>query len=94
MRLEVVELQEHALGAPSSVWGDEAALSPVPAPSHTLGLVWHVSGRVPIRPGTDRTRLRGRPELCLLDLLEEQGNRTIEDRAGVAVRNLAAKERL
>jgi hypothetical protein len=48
----------------------------------------------PIRPGTDRARLRGRPELRLLDLLEEQNDRPVKDYAGVAVRDLAAEQRL
>ena len=50
-----------------------------------------------IRPGTDRSlrpRLRRRPELLLLDLREEHGQRAIDDRRGIAVGDLAPEERL
>ena len=47
-------------------------------------------------PGADRTwpRLRRRPELRLLDLLEEQGEGAVEDRARIAVRDLTAEKAL
>src|SRR5258708_23701456 len=52
--------------------------------------------KVPIRPGADGTwpRLRGCPELGFLHLLEEQGEGAVEDRAWIAVRNLATEKGL
>src|SRR5206468_10874808 len=52
--------------------------------------------KLPIRRGADRAgpRLRGGPELGLLHLLEEQGEGAVEDRGGIAVRNLATEKRL
>ena len=50
-----------------------------------------------IRPVTDRPpwpRLGRRPELRLLDLLEEHCQRAVEDRAGITVGDLPAQERL
>jgi len=99
----VVELQEGAFGAPVAVWGDEAALAAVAPPDRALDLPWDIPRRdngcskLPIRPGADRTRcprLRRRPHLRLLDLLEEQRKRTVEDRARISVRDLAAEEGL
>jgi hypothetical protein len=47
--------------------------------------------------GTDRrrgTRLGGRPELLLLHFLQGQRDRSVEDDAGIAIRDLAAEKRL
>src|SRR5258706_2088811 len=97
-----MELQESALGAPVSVRGDETALAAVTPPDGALDLPWDIPRRdngcskLPIRPGADsaRSRLRGCPELGLLHLLEEQGERAVEDRGRIAVRDLAAEEGL
>src|SRR5260221_8557015 len=97
----VMELQESAFGAPVSVGGDEAALAAVTPPDPALDLPWDIPRRnnrcskLPIRPGTDRTtcpRLRRRPQLRFLDLLEQQGDGAVEDRGRIAVRDLAAEK--
>jgi len=77
-----------------SVRRDEAALPALPPPGHALRLVGSVPRPAPIRPGTDRPRLRRRADLLSLDLLEEQRDRAIEDGGRIAVRDLAAQERL
>ncbi|HEU0104673.1 MAG TPA: hypothetical protein VFT38_00780 [Vicinamibacteria bacterium] len=96
----MVELQERALHASVSVSGDEGALTSVAAPHRSLDAPRDIPRRenrrskLPIRPGADRTRARlgGGPELGLLDLLDEQGERAVEDRRRIAVRDLAAEE--
>ena len=97
-----MELQEGALRASVSAFGDEAALAAVTAPHRALDMPRDIPRRenrrskLPIRPGADsaRPRLRGCPELGFLHLLEEQGERAVEDRAWVAVRDLAAEKGL
>src|SRR5258707_9465863 len=99
----VMQFEESAFGAPVSVGGDEAALAAVAPPGPALDVPWDIPRRnnrcskLPIRPGTDGTRcprLRRRPQLRLLDLLEQQGDGAVEDRGRIAVRDLAAEQLL
>ena len=90
----MVELHECALLASQATGRDESALPAVAPPGHALGLNRYVSRGGLIRPGTDRTRSRGQPELLFLDSLEEQRDGPVEDRAGITARNLAAEKRL
>jgi hypothetical protein len=103
MGLQVVELQEGALGTSLSVVGDEATLPPVTVPDPALDVTRdvarseHVSPTLVIRPGTDSARrpgLRRRAKLFPFDLLEEQGEGAIEDRCRITVRNLATEKGL
>jgi hypothetical protein len=101
--LDVMKLQEGALRASLSVVGNEGTL-----PAITMrDLSLHVPRGIPrrengcsklsIRPGTDRARrprLRYRPKLGPLDLLEEQGEGAVDDRARIAVRDLAPEKGL
>ena len=97
-----MELQKCALRAPVSVSGDEGALATIAPPRPALDVPREIPRRdngrskLPIRPGADsaRPRLRGGPKLRLLDLLEEQGERAVEDRGRIAVRDLAAEKGL
>jgi len=97
-----MELQERALRASVSVSGDEGALPAVTPPGRALDMPRGIPRRddrrskLPIRPGADRTwaRLGGGPELSFLHFLEEQGEGAIEDRRGIAVRDLAAEKGL
>jgi hypothetical protein len=98
-----MELQERALCASVSISGDEGALTSVAAPHRSLDVPRDIPRRdnrcsnLPIRPGTGRARwprLRRRPKLRLLNLVEEQGERAVEDRARVAVRDLATEKSL
>jgi len=99
---DVMELQEGALRASVSVLGDECALTAITLRDLALDVPRDVPRRdggrpkLPIRPGADNTwpRLRGGPELGLLDLLEEQGECAVEDRGRIAVRDLAAEKGL
>jgi hypothetical protein len=52
--------------------------------------------QLPIRPGTDRTRPRllCRPQPGPLYILQEQGEGAVEDRARIAVRDLATEKSL
>ena len=101
--LQVVELQEGPLRAPPSVGGHEATLPAVTVPDRAL----HVSRGIArsehafpgllIRPVTDRVRrprLRGCSPLRLLDFLEQKGDRAVEDRGRITVRDLAAEKGL
>jgi hypothetical protein len=98
----VVKLEEGALSTPLSSGSDEGALSTVALPCRTLDLSRDVARRRSalvkfIRLGTDRAarlQLSHHGELGLLDPLEEQGEGALEDRAGISVGNLPAKERL
>jgi len=97
-----MELQERALPAPVSVSGDEGALITVTLADGALDVPRDIPRRdngcskLPIRLGADRTwpRLRRCPKLRLLDLLQEQGESAVEDRARISVRDLAAEKRL
>jgi hypothetical protein len=102
MRLDVMELEEGALRASVPVSGDEGALTSIAALRRSLDVPRDIPRRdngrskLPIRPGADwtRPRLRGGPELGLLDLLQEQAERAIEDRGRIAIRDLAAEKGL
>src|SRR5213592_754491 len=82
--------------------GRRSALTSVAAPHRSLDAPRDIprrenrSSKLPIRPGADRTwaRLGGGPDLGFLHLLEEQGESAIEDRSGIAVRDLAAEKGL
>jgi hypothetical protein len=97
-----MELQERALRASVSAFGDEAALATITLRDRALDMARDIPRRenrrskLPIRPGADRTwpRLRGRPELGFLHLLEQQGEGTVEDCARIAVRDLTAEKGL
>jgi len=101
-RQDVVELQELALRAPEALLGGEGTLAAVPLPDRALNPLRHVRRRrrwradvVFIRLATDRQAWpRGHAELLVLDVREQQGDGAVEDRAGIAVGNLAAQERL
>src|SRR4029077_7576056 len=87
---DVMELQECALSASLSVLADEGAPTTIAAPHRALDVARNVarSNGVPdlIRPGADTTsalRFRGRRELRLLDLLEEQAQGALDDGTGV-----------
>jgi hypothetical protein len=96
-----MELQEGALRTSVSAFGDEGALPAITLRDCALDVPRDIPRRknrrskLPIRPGADRTwpRLR-RPQLRLLDLLEEQGEGAVEDRRRIAVRDLAAEKGL
>jgi hypothetical protein len=97
-----MELEEGALGAPPSVGGYEGTLPVVPARDRALHVSRDIARRkngcseLPIRRRTDtrRPRLRGRTQLRLLDSLEQKPEGAVEDRAGIAVRYLAAEKGL
>jgi hypothetical protein len=97
-----MELEEGALGAPPSVGGNERTLPVVAARDRALHVSRDIAQRengcseLPIRLGTDRTRprLRGRTQLRLFDFLEQKPEGAVEDRAGIAVRDLAAEKGL
>jgi len=97
-----MELEERALRASVSVFGDEAALAAITLRDRALDRPRDIprteNGRskLPIRPGADRTwpRLRRRAELGFLHLLEQQGEGAVDDRAWIAVRDLASEEGL
>ncbi|PYQ43055.1 MAG: hypothetical protein DMF77_11150 [Acidobacteria bacterium] len=94
-----MELEEGALGASPSVWGNEGALAVVAARDRALHVTRDITRRengcskLPIRPGADTKwpRFRCRSKLRLLDLLEEQGEGTVEHCGRIAVRDLAAE---
>ena len=92
--MDVMELQEGALRASVSAFGDEGALAAITLRDFALDMARDIP--LPIRPGADTTwpRLRRRPQLRLLHLLEEQGEGTVEDRPRIAVRDLAAEKGL
>ncbi len=102
IRPDVMELEEGALGAPPSVGGNERTLPVVAARDRALHVSRDIARRengcseLSIRRGTDRTRprLRGRTQLRLLDFLEQKPEGAVEDRAGIAVRYLAAEKGL
>src|SRR5437867_11234000 len=103
MGLNVVELQEGPLRAPPSAGTDVAALPVVAPPDRALDFprdLARAESRLAdgaIRPGTDRrtgTRPRRRPELLLLDPLEQQGQGPVENGARISVRDLAAEKPL
>jgi hypothetical protein len=104
-----MELQEHPLRAPPPIRRDEGALAPVTPPDRALDRPGHIAREARrradahvylirlIRLGTDRpTRpwLRRQAEFLVLDVLEQQGEGTVEQDARVAVRDLAAQQRL
>ncbi|HEU0107796.1 MAG TPA: hypothetical protein VFT38_16565, partial [Vicinamibacteria bacterium] len=99
---DVMELEEGALRAPVSAFGDEGALTSIAALRRSLDVHRDIPrsdngcSKLPIRPAADsaRSRLRGGPELGLLHLLEQQGERAIEDRGRIPVRDLAAEKGL
>jgi len=99
----MVELQESALCASLSGRRNVGALVSVPPGDRILDLLRHVARAQtrfpdgPIRPRTDRSaspRPGRPPQLRLLDLLEQEGERALEDRARIAVGDLAAEEGL
>jgi hypothetical protein len=98
-----MELQERTLSAPVSVSGDEGALVAVTLANRALNVPREIPRRddgcsqLPIRPGADRARqprLLCRPQLGPLHLLQEKGEGAVEDRARIAVRDLATEKSL
>ena len=90
IRFGMVELEVAALGAPAPVLRDIPALPAVALPRPSLDLRRDVPGtrlHVAARP-----RARGRRELPLLDLSQEQRERASEDLTGIAVRDLPAEQ--
>jgi hypothetical protein len=96
-----MELEEGALGAPASVLADERALASIVPPCRSLDIVRRMTRRQPvardaaIRPGTDSarcSRLRRRAQLLLLDSLQKEGDRAVEDRAWITIRDLATQK--
>src|SRR5258706_11621026 len=101
--LDVVELQERALRASPSGGGHEGALASVAPPDRALDLPRHMAGGQAgsadflIRFRTDRPIWPwpgDRRQLRLLDLLEQYREGAVEDRARIAVGDLAAEKRL
>ncbi|PYQ42121.1 MAG: hypothetical protein DMF77_13935 [Acidobacteria bacterium] len=77
-------------------------MTSIAALRRSLDVPWDIPRRdngrskLPIRPGADWTwsRVRRRPKLRLLDLLEQQGEGAVEDRGWIAVRDLTAEKGL
>jgi hypothetical protein len=86
-----MELQEAALGASASIGRHVGA--PVSVAARDFAL--HVGGNVPgrhdggsdpaIRSGTDCFRPPGSPALGLLDLVQQECERALDDGTGIAV---------
>src|SRR5574341_1582494 len=86
----MVELQQRALAAAPAAPRYESTLAAITQPDGALDACWDVArpfGRRPFRP-----RLRCLRELLPCDVLEQQLQRSVEDRGGIAVRDLAAQE--
>jgi hypothetical protein len=98
VRLKVMELEDGSLGTSRSARSDIGALVAVTARDPALHAVRDVARRDDwrsdemIRPGTDGPRPRRRSPLRLLDLLQQEGDGAVEDRARIAVRNLATEK--
>jgi len=89
-RLDVVELEQGALRAASAGLGYERALPSVPHPHGPLHRRRDVPRSGPRRPrGPRHGRRRG---LLLRYLCDEESQRPLDDRAGIAVRDLAPQE--
>jgi hypothetical protein len=98
-----MELEKGAFRAAPSVGSNERALPVVAARDRALHVSRDIARRenggseLPIRRGTEdrtRPRLRGRTQLRLLDFLEQKPEGAVEDRARIAVRDLAAEKGL
>ena len=99
----MVELKERAFLAPASLRRHVRAAAFVSRPHRALDGTrnparreWALGGVV-IRLGTDsrsQPRARGPAQLLPLDLVQQQGDCAVEDGPGIAVRDLAAQQRL
>jgi len=88
--LAMVAPPDRALDFPRNVAGGHGGFASFLIRPGTDGLPW-------FRLGTDRPvspQLVCRPELRLLDLVEQHGEGAVEDRARIAVRDLAAEKGL
>src|SRR5439155_3711435 len=101
--LNVVELQEGPLRAPPPGGSDKGALAHIATPDHALDLSRDVARVQRVFPGcfirlrTDRPtwpRPHRRPDLPPLDAFEQQSERPVEDRPGIAVGDLAPEKSL
>jgi hypothetical protein len=88
--VRVMELEEAVLGATAAIARDERTSAPIALPYLSLDLRRHMTG--PRLRAPARARVRRRRELPLLDLPKQQGKGTHEDRAGIAVRDLATQQ--
>jgi hypothetical protein len=98
-----MQLQEGALGASASILADEGALALIVPPCRSFDVARRVTRGEPatrdpvIRPGADRarrSRFRRRAQLLLFDLLQKEGDRAVEDRAWIAIGDLATEKSL
>ncbi len=101
MGMDVVELEVRPLGTPSSRRSHVRALTSIALPDGTLHVRRDVARRRLVRrvirsrtDGTRRAWLVRHTHLRLLDVVKEQRDGTVEDRGGIAIRDLAAQERL
>jgi hypothetical protein len=83
-----MELEKDALGAAPAARGHEGTPTAVTQPYGAL----YGRGDVARASSVARTRvrLRGHGQLLAGDLFEQEGQRSAEDSAGIAVRDLAA----
>ena len=91
VRLDVVQLEKGRLRAPSAPAHERAALL---IPVRTVRSTWAGMWREPGADGRCALRLGGGCRLLLLHLAQEEGEGSVEDRARIAVRDLAAEKGL
>jgi hypothetical protein len=90
IRFTVMKLQEAALGAAPAICRDEGTPTAVTQPHGALHRCWDVAR--PSQRILARTWPFGCGELLPADILEQECQGPVEERAGIAIRDLAAQE--